>query len=182
MTIHAGAMRFGRSKTKPAMTRRASLSGRSVLVILITFFGVIFAANGVLVYSALATFSGSDGEDTYRRGVNYNDTLAEAERQRQLGWTARLQLSPSGLSMLLLDRNLQPVERRRISGSLGRPSADRWDRQIVLQETAPGHYLAPLDRLQGGSWIASLSVAGPAGGGSADSFRIKERLWLKPSP
>jgi len=176
MTVHPGATQFRRNAA------RTSLSGRSVLAILAAFFGVIFAANGVLVYSALATFSGSDGEDTFRRGLNYNQTLAEAGRQQLLGWTARLQLSSGGLSVQLLDRDQRPLERRRVSGTLGRPSADRLDRAVELTETSPGRYLAPLDGLPGGAWIASLSVTGLAGGGEADIFRIKERLWLKPSP
>jgi nitrogen fixation protein FixH len=162
--------------------RRTSLSGRTVLLIFVAFFASIFVANGILVYSALSTFSGSDGEDTYRRGLNYNETLAEAERQRQLGWTSRVQLSSGSLSLELLDRNQQPVEGRRVSGSLGRPSADRWDQQIVLKETAPGHYQAALNPVQVGSWIASLSVAGSIGASGAELFKIKERLWLKPSP
>jgi nitrogen fixation protein FixH len=162
--------------------RERSLSGRHVLWVFIAFFGTIFAVNGVLVYSALTTFSGLDGEDAYRRGLAYNAILAEAQQQQQLGWSVKAQLVPGRISIKLMDSATEPVERARVVGTLGRPSVDRWDRQIELFETTPGTYEAIVGALQSGYWIASLTATRPIEVGKSESFRMKERLWLKPTP
>ena len=39
--------------------------------------------------SPLATFSGGDTSDPYRKGLHYNETLAAAERQAERGWQDR---------------------------------------------------------------------------------------------
>ena len=60
------------------------IEGRHVLMGLIAFFGVMLLANGIFVYFAVATFSGGDTSNAYRKGLNYNDTLAAAELQTRL--------------------------------------------------------------------------------------------------
>ena len=68
------------------------LAGRHVLMGLIVFFGVMLFANSMLVYYALDTFSGGDRPDPYRAGLNYNETIAAAERQEALGLDDRSRL------------------------------------------------------------------------------------------
>ena len=66
------------------------LKGRHVLMALIAFFGIMLIANGIFVYFAVATFSGGDTSNAYRKGLNYNETLAAAERQAARGWQTQL--------------------------------------------------------------------------------------------
>ena len=66
------------------------IEGRHVLLGFIAFFGVIFLVNGIFVYYALGTFGGGDTSDPYRKGLHYNDTLAEAARQADQGWKEEL--------------------------------------------------------------------------------------------
>ena len=44
------------------------IAGRHVLSALIAFFGVMFIANGFLVYYAVSTFSGGERPNPYRSG------------------------------------------------------------------------------------------------------------------
>ena len=62
------------------------IEGRHVLIGLVAFFGVMLVANGIFVYYALETFAGGDTSDPYRKGMHYNETLAEAARQDERGW------------------------------------------------------------------------------------------------
>jgi len=61
------------------------IEGRHVLMALIGFFGVMFLVNGIFVYFAVATFSGGDTSDPYRKGLHYNETLQAADRQAERG-------------------------------------------------------------------------------------------------
>ena len=62
------------------------LTGKHVLIILLSVFGVVFAVNGFMAYSALRTISGVQRGATYEAGLRYNATLAEQRAQEALHW------------------------------------------------------------------------------------------------
>ena len=64
------------------------LTGRSVVVFLGLFFGVMFVANGAMVYAALSTLHGEEMENSYDASQAYNRQIAEARAQSELGWVA----------------------------------------------------------------------------------------------
>ena len=89
-----GTARKRRSKG-PTMSRKRwfaeGLEGRHVLMALIAFFGVMLIANGIFVYFAVLTFSGGDTPESYRKGLNYNETIAAGASDRaRLAYRARL--------------------------------------------------------------------------------------------
>ena len=67
---------------------RKPLTGRSVVVMLGLFFGVMFAANGALIYTALSTLHGEELANSYDASQVYNQRIAEARAQNLLGWVA----------------------------------------------------------------------------------------------
>ena len=77
------------------------LRGRHVLLGLVGFFGLIFLVNGIFAYYAIATFGGGDTSDPYRKGLNYNETVAEAARDAELGWKAQLTYGTASGSLML---------------------------------------------------------------------------------
>ena len=66
------------------MTRR--FTGRHAAAILIAFFGVVIAVNLTMAMFATRTFGGVVVENSYVASQKYNDWLAAARRQEQLGW------------------------------------------------------------------------------------------------
>ena len=46
-------------------------TGWTVLITLLGFFGVIFAVNGVMIYAALSTLSGTETDSAYQAGLQY---------------------------------------------------------------------------------------------------------------
>lgn len=158
------------------------IEGRHVLFGLVAFFGVMLLANAIFVYFAVATFSGGDTSDPYRKGLHYNETLDEAERQAQRGWrteveyddkTGRLQLS-------VVDKERAPVMGLRVGAMLSRPATDKEDRKVVLAEASQGVYVASVD-LAPGLWV--ISVASHRVGESAgDAYRLKRRLRVAGRP
>src|SRR5690606_40142354 len=90
--------------------RSEELTGRHVLIGVLAFFGTVFLANGIFLYSALSTYTGVASDEPYRKGLHYNKRIAAAERQESLGWSADARLGPGeGLSLVLRDRNGRPV-------------------------------------------------------------------------
>ena len=66
------------------------LTGRGVLVWMVVGFGVMFAANFALIYIALSTLHGEELENPYDASQVYNQHLAEARAQDQLGWSVNV--------------------------------------------------------------------------------------------
>ena len=163
----------------PAVTDR-ELSGRSVLVMLLAFFAVVFAVNAYFAAAAIQTYSGVVAQEPYRKGLTYNRRIAADERQTALGWTAAVEADRAGHARLdLASADGRPVTALVVTGTLGRPSTDIADRTVAFIETQPGRYETQGTALDGGSWIVTIAArAGPAA--SEPVFQLRRRLWLKP--
>ena len=117
------------------------LKGRHVLFGLVGFFGMIFIVNGIFVYFALPTFGGGETLDPYRKGLNYNETLAEAARQDQQGWSAHViyGADTARLDLNLSDGEGHPVSGLHFTGFVSRPATDRQDKPVDLKEVTERH-------------------------------------------
>jgi len=163
----------------PEREQQPQLKGRHVLAMLLAFFGVVFAVNGVFLTSALRSYTGVVSVEPYVKGLKYNDRIVADERQAQLGWQETLTLDASGtVAVDFREDGGRPVRGLKISGSIGRPSTSRLDRQIVLTESDPGRYVANVGALDDGTWVVELAATSDTFG--ADPiYRMKRRLWLK---
>lgn len=158
------------------------ITGRTVLFVLLGFFGVMIAVNGVFTYFAVTTFNGLVTEGSYRKGLEYDKQLAAEAAQERLGWTARLELAARGrqLRFKLKDEGGRPVSGRLVRAQVGRPATDRFDRTVVFSETSPGIYAGDVTLSGAGNWLASLEVIEGYGDAKSVVYRTKERLWLTP--
>jgi len=153
------------------------IAGRHVLWGLIAFFGVMFIANGFLVYYAVSTFSGGERPNPYRSGLNYNQTIAEAERQTELGWETKLDYDKAARTITLrfLDKENLPVSGLNLSAKLMRPAERREDRVLEFQEWSNGRYVSKV-MLDPGNWV--VSVVSSKGEGGAPVHRLKQRVYV----
>jgi nitrogen fixation protein FixH len=156
------------------------LKGRHVLLTLIGFFGVMLIVNGIFVYYAITTFGGGDTSNPYQKGLHYNDTIAEAARQSERGWTATLAYADGRIALKLKDRQDQPVRGVRLEGSIGRAVTDSQDRNVELKEVDPGSYVAAID-LGPGQWVVQLQSEELAASGDP-YYRMKQRLLVERTP
>lgn len=160
--------------------QRQGLRGRHVLVAVLAFFGAVFLVNGVFLYAALSTYTGVVADEPYRKGLNYNERIAAAERQKNLGWVAETALDPdAGLTLVLHEAEGAPVSGLFISGVLGRPSTREHDRNVVFTEVAPGRYTANVEALSPGAWLVNLEAVWVGSGETEPVYRMRKRLWLK---
>jgi nitrogen fixation protein FixH len=157
------------------------IAGRHVLMSLIGFFGVMLIANGLFVYFALSTFTGSDS-DPYRRGLHYNETLAAAERQAEKGWQSALSYDEGKrrLSLGLTDHQSRPVTGLQIEAVVGRPVTDKEDHALALKERTSGVYSADIE-LSPGQWVVSAATPDEPDSGTP-AYQLKQRLNVKATP
>jgi nitrogen fixation protein FixH len=156
------------------------VEGRHVLLALMAFFGLMFLANGIFVYYAVATFSGGDTSKPYQKGLDYNRTIEADEKQAALGWRTDLayEAGTGRLIVKFLDSASTPVAGLKLTAKFSRPATDKDDRHFLFKETAPGVYIADAV-IPPGLWVVSLA-SHQAKGGAA--YRLKRRLLVTETP
>lgn len=105
------------------------------------FFVAVFAANGAMVYLAFSSWTGISTEDAYRRGITYNQVLADAEAHKALGWRLDISFVPEGrlrgrLRASLVDRAGAPLVDAAVTARLVRPTHEGYDQTIALAQAA----------------------------------------------
>lgn len=156
------------------------VTGRHVLFGMVAFFTVVLAANGVFVFLALNTWTGLSAENPYQRGIDYNEILDAAARQRALGWTGALSfaLTRDGrgrLSLVVTDRQGTPVGNLAVKADIRRPTTADFDQAVTLTPSGAGAYEAELELPLRGQW--DVHAVGEALDGRR--FEIEDRIWLK---
>ena len=158
------------------------IRGRHVLIGMIAFFGLIFLANGIFLYYALTTFGGGDTSNPYRKGLHYNDTLAEAARDAERGWSAELAYDAKAgrLAFSLRDKSGEPVAGLHLDANVGRPATDREDLSAKFREIESGFYVAELS-LAPGQWVVQLHSNALSREGDP-TYRLKQRVFVPEAP
>lgn len=156
------------------------ITGRTVLLGLVAFFAVVFAANIVFVWLANESWSGLSTEDAYRKGLAYNETLARADAQRALGWQASTDIRTRAdgrheLVVTLREREGRPVDGRSVAATFRWPVTEGRDFTAPLVQVGPGEYRAVFTPPTLGQWNLRVEVAR----GDEAPFLIETRLWLK---
>lgn len=138
------------------------LKGWHVLLIMLGFFGVMFAVNGVFLYHAITSFPGEDVKKSYVQGLNYNDTLASRAAQAELGWTAEAGLQDETLIFRLWDAEGAALSNYTVIGELRRTATRDGDQAIIYTSQADGEYIADAGALAPGQWALRINVLDPA--------------------
>ncbi|MEM1146862.1 MAG: FixH family protein [Pseudomonadota bacterium] len=138
--------------------QQRELKGWHVLLIMMAFFGVMFAVNGVFLYHAITSFPGEDVKKSYVQGLNYNQTLAARAAQTERGWQAEAGLQENSLVFRLSDADGQPVSNQMVIGELRRLATDAEDQAVVFRAGPAGEYIADLGAPTPGRWSVRIYV------------------------
>jgi nitrogen fixation protein FixH len=147
----------------------------------VAFMGVVVAVNGVMVYLALSTFTGTTVDRAYERGRLYNAVLAEAERQAAFGWRFEVRWTPAGephagrLVVAAADRHGAPLEGLVIEGTVTRPLGRPEPIPLALSQTGSGRYGASFTLGGAGQWEVRLA----ARRGSEGPVEFRERIIVR---
>ncbi|MEM8617263.1 MAG: FixH family protein [Pseudomonadota bacterium] len=145
-------------RTLPATAPDKRLKGWHVLLIMLGFFGVVFAVNGVFLYNAIKSFPGEDVKKSYVQGINYNQTLAARAAQAELGWNAQAGWAEDGVVFRLSDSNGEALSGYPVIGELRRVADDFADQALVFSPRLNGEYVSKLDSLASGRWQLRVTV------------------------
>lgn len=165
--------------THPDMHSPKPLTGKRVLLYLVSFFAVIFAANGVFLYFALGTFPGVAVESSYKAGQAYNEDIAAAKAQVARAWDVathveRLADGSAEISVNALDKTGRPISGLDFAATLERPATENLDKTVRLLEGEAGKYSGLISGIDAGNWTLSLE----ANSGSERVFRSQNRVYL----
>jgi len=128
------------------------LTGFHVLMMLIVFFGIIFAVNFQLVYYANTSWTGLLPGNGYEASIKYDAEAKKARAMLAKGWKAILgDTSGHKLYITLTTKDGKPVTGLKTEATIGHPAGDRDDHALKMRETAPGHYQTEAP-VKPGSW------------------------------
>ncbi len=146
-------------------------------------FGVIIVVNLIMAYFATSTFTGLETEKAYDKGLKYNQALAAAEAQRQLGWSVAAKVEdkaqmPNGgrlanVTVTYLGKDGQPLDGLEVDALFTRPLQKGVDQTLRLAPIGGGQYRAEVELPLRGQWDMALNANGPNA-----NHQIKQRIDL----
>ena len=139
------------------------LTGRAVLLLMLAFFGVIFAVNGVLVHKALSTFGGVETDSPYREGQLFAREVAMAKAQDAQHWQVDAKVTQAADGGALLDIVARDAAGALLTGmdasvTFERPTDRRLDHRISVTEVASGHFRGNA-AIAAGQWDLVIELA-----------------------
>ena len=151
-------------------------SGRQFLTILVSAFLVVSAANGLMIWSALSSWSGLVSDSAYQEGLGFDRVLAESRAEAALGWKATIAYDRGRIAVQLSDAKGQPLAGMALSAVLLRPTREGFDRAAPLEEVAPGRYEAAIDLPLPGQWDVRVTVKSAG----RTRFHAEQRILVEP--
>lgn len=146
------------------------LTGRKVLFIAVSAFGVIITANMALVYSAIGSFPGLEVKNTYVTSQSFDQ---ERAAQARLGWQLSTDFDGQAVSLTIVDRHGNPADVATINATIGRATHANAD--VALQfDRNEMPYRAPVS-LAKGKWELRFSAIATDG----TPFRQRLPIWVR---
>jgi nitrogen fixation protein FixH len=142
--------------TAPSSATRP-ITGRFVLIAVLSFFAVVIGVNMVMVRLAIATLPGTEVDSAYSAGLAYQKEIQAARQQDKRDWKvdARIERRSDGTARLKLDAKAKdgtPLAGLSVFGRLERPTDRRADRAFEMTETGGGSYQGTARGIAAGQW------------------------------
>jgi nitrogen fixation protein FixH len=133
------------------------ITGRFVLITVVSFFLVVIGVNVVMMRFAIVTLPGTEVESTYGASLAYEKEIQAAHEQDVRGWKvdAHVERQLDGVATLILqakDAGGKPLTGLAFSGHLARPTDRRADQPISVVESGEGNYRGAAQGVAPGQW------------------------------
>jgi nitrogen fixation protein FixH len=130
--------------TKDQANSGKPLTGRAVLIILLSFFAVVAGVNAFMIRAAVTTFGGVETESSYRAGLAFAREIAASHEQNQRDWRIRATVLPDGSGRRIevvandaADRSLAGLT---ATVRLSHPTDRRLDQEVIMSEAGLGRF------------------------------------------
>ncbi len=155
------------------------LTGRTVLLLLVAFFGVVIAANVTMMRLAITTLPGVEVDSAYSASLGYEQEIAAAREQAARRWRvdAHVERSGDGAAVVKVearDSAGRPITGVKFAASFERPADKRADRAVTFEEVGVGVYRGRVETMAAGQWDLVLEGDSAAG----RMFLSKNRVLL----
>lgn len=152
------------------------LTGRTVLIYFLGFFGVVFAMNIYMVRVAVSSFSGVETESAYKAGLSFKNDIAAAQAQDARHWSVEASLQrgeASGVIITARDAQGQALAGLTPEVRLAHPTDKRRDMLLEFVELTPGQFKS-LTPMPEGQWDLVIGLRRD----TETVFRSKSRVSL----
>lgn len=146
------------------------------------FFAAVAAVQAVMIWLAVASFSGLATDSPYERGLDYNETLAANAAETALGWRIETRFVEGAtaatgragkLELALADRDGRPITGAVVAVRFRRPVGAEVTLELTLSSAAPGLYRGPAELPLAGQWDVDLDIEAPAG-----AAHVTQRIFV----
>ena len=124
----------------------------------VAFFVGLAIMDGIFVYLATSTFTGVVTDQAYERGLKYNETVAAAEAQAELGWVGSAALEGNETFSFTLSDGANALVGADVVAEFTRPTQSGVDFQVPLMGLQNGTYSAQVDFPLEGIWDVRVYV------------------------
>src|SRR5690349_11034834 len=131
--------------TTPSRAPRP-ITGRFVLIAVVSFFAVVIGVNVIMMRLAITTLPGTEVDSAYSAGLAYQKEIQAAQQQDRRDWKvdAHIERQADGTARLSVDARAQggmPLAGLSVFGRLERPIDRRADQGFEMIEEGGGSYL-----------------------------------------
>ncbi len=158
-------------------TRRRStgeFTGRHMLIITLTFFGVIITVNMTMATLARSSWTGLVVQNSYVASQQFNRKAEEGRAQAALHWQGTLTVADGMIRYALVDASGRPVLPAGVKVTLRHPAYDAEDRTVELAPE-PGGAFSARQAVRDGAWIVEVD----ADVRRASPYRQVQRVFVR---
>jgi nitrogen fixation protein FixH len=152
-------------------------TGRHMLLLTLSFFGVVIAVNVGMATLAMRSWTGLVVDNSYVASQEFEEKRLAHEAQRAAGWRPVLSYRRGAARLVIVDGAGNPIDLGSVSITLNRPVGGHDDKVLDLSRNADGSYEAAVD-LPAGLWEATVTAAQTALG----RFELRERIRAEAQP
>jgi nitrogen fixation protein FixH len=133
------------------------ITGRFVLIVILSFFSVVIGVNAVMMRLAVATLPGTEVDSAYGASLAYQKEIQAALEQDARRWKVEVHVErrsngDATLSIHAKDADATPLAGLEISSHFERPTDRRADRSADIVERGNGIYNGSTQGLAPGQW------------------------------
>ena len=148
-------------------------TGRHMLLINVSFFAVVVAANLTMALSSAWTWTGLVVENSYVASQNFQTVQDTIARQRAAGWALEITYSDGLVRFAAIDEAGAPLELAGVSAFLRRPVGGHEDTTLPMH-LQDGQYVAAI-ALPAGVWDVTVTTDETALGAITYEHRVMAR-------